>query len=98
DIETLKSHGIPVIEDCAQTLGGTVRGTPVGSAGNLAICSFYATKLLTAGEGGMILGRDESLMSRVRALRQYDEQDTNAQAFKYTTTEVQADHTYCQVA
>src|SRR2546425_9464486 len=35
--------------------------------------SFYATKLLTAGEGGMVLGHDESLMSRVRALRQYDE-------------------------
>src|SRR5437867_2010332 len=50
DIETLKSHGIPVIEDCALTLGVTVRGTPVGGTGKLAICSFSATKLLTAGQ------------------------------------------------
>ena len=98
DIETLKSHGIPVIEDCAQTLGGTARGTPVGSAGNLAICSFYATKLLTAGEGGMILGRDESLMSRVRALRQYDEPDAPDQAFNYKMTDIQAALGLCQVA
>src|SRR5881628_3975198 len=75
EIGTLTSHGVPIIEDCAQTLGVTVRGTPVGGTGKLAICSFYATKLLTAGEGGMVLGRDESLVSRVRTLRQYDQQD-----------------------
>src|SRR5207244_4821177 len=43
DIETLKSHGVPLIEDCAQTLGVTVHGAPVGGTGDLAICSFYAT-------------------------------------------------------
>src|SRR5437667_1193930 len=75
NIETLKSHGIPVIEYCAQTLGVTVRGAPDGGSGELAICSFYATKLLTAGEGGMVLGLDGTLVGRVRALRQYAEQN-----------------------
>src|SRR5437879_8766588 len=98
NIETLKSHGIPVIEDCAQTLGVTVRGTPVGGAGKLTICSFYATKLLTAGEGGMVLGRDESLVGRVRALRQYDEQNTPERAFNYKMTDMQAALGLCQVA
>jgi dTDP-4-amino-4,6-dideoxygalactose transaminase len=98
DVMTLKSHGIPVIEDCAQTLGVTVRGTPVGSTGELAICSFYATKLLTAGEGGMVLGREESLLDRVRALRQYDEQGTLNQAFNYKMTDMQAALGLCQVA
>jgi perosamine synthetase len=98
DIETLKSHGIPVIEDCALTLGVNVRGTPVGGAGKLAVCSFSATKLLTAGEGGMILGRDESLISRVRALRQYDQQDALDQAFNYKMTDMQAALGLCQVA
>ena len=90
DIETLKSHGVPVIEDCAQTLGVTVRGTSVGGTGKLAICSFYATKLLTAGEGGMVLGRDESLMSRVQTLRQYDQEASLVRAFNYKMTDMQA--------
>lgn len=98
DIETLKSHGIPVIEDCAQTLGVTVRGTPVGGAGKLAVCSFYATKLLTAGEGGMVLGCEESLVGRVRALRHYDEQGALDPAFNYKMTDIQAALGLCQVA
>ena len=98
DIETLKSHGVPVIEDCAQTLGVTVRGTSVGGTGKLVICSFYATKLLTAGEGGMVLGRDESLMSRVQTLRQYDEEDALVCAFNYKMTDMQAALGLCQVA
>jgi dTDP-4-amino-4,6-dideoxygalactose transaminase len=98
DVMTLKSHGIPIIEDCAQTLGVTVRGTSVGSMGELAICSFYATKLLAAGEGGMVLGRDESLVGRVRALRQYDEQDALTPAFNYKMTDMQAALGLCQVA
>ncbi len=98
DVVTMKSHGIPLIEDCALTLGVTVRGTPVGGTGELAICSFSATKLLTAGEGGMILGRDEALMSRVRALRQYDEQVTLDPAFNYKLTDMQAALGLCQVA
>ena len=98
DIENVKSHGVPVIEDCAQTLGVTVRGAPVGGTGKLAICSFYATKLLTAGEGGMVLGRDESLVGRVRALRQYDEQDALDPAFNYKMTDMQAALGLCQVA
>src|SRR2546428_9154844 len=98
EIETFKSHGVPVIEDCAQTLGVTVRRTPVGGTGKVAICSFYATKLLTAGEGGMVLGRDESLMSRVQTLRQYDEQDALERAFNYKMTDMQAALGLCQVA
>ena len=98
DIETLKSHGIPLIEDCAQTLGVTVRGTSVGGTGELAICSFYATKLLTAGEGGMVLGREESLVCRVQTLRQYDEQDSLERAFNYKMTDMQAALGLCQVA
>jgi perosamine synthetase len=98
EIEALKRHGIPLIEDCAQTLGVTVRGKPVGSTGELTVCSFYATKLLTAGEGGMVLGREESLVGRVRALRQYDEQDALDPAFNYKMTDMQAALGLCQVA
>jgi perosamine synthetase len=64
---------LPIVEDCAHTLGAMERGRAVGSVGVLTVCSFYATKLLCAGEGGMVLSRDETLLERARALREYDE-------------------------
>jgi len=73
DLTSLEQLGVPIIEDCAQTLGATERGRSVGSVGLLTVCSFYATKLLCAGEGGMVLSRDESLLERARRLREYDE-------------------------
>lgn len=73
DLEALQQLDVPLIEDCAHTLGATVAGRPVGSVGTLTVCSFYATKLLCAGEGGMILSNDSALLDRVRQFREYDE-------------------------
>lgn len=73
DLTALERVGVPIIEDCAQTLGVTEQGRPVGSVGLLTVCSFYGTKLLCTGEGGMVLSRDESLLERARRLREYDE-------------------------
>ena len=74
DLAPFLALGVPVIEDCAQALGARVDGRPAGAAGTLAVCSFYATKLLTTGEGGAVLG-PESLVARVRDLRDYDERE-----------------------
>jgi perosamine synthetase len=73
DLTAVERLGVPIIEDCAQTIGATEQGRPVGSVGLLTVCSFYATKLLCTGEGGMLLSRDESLLERARRLREYDE-------------------------
>lgn len=72
-LSELQELGVPIIEDCAQTLGALEQGRPVGTVGMLTVCSFYATKLLCAGEGGMVLSRDESILERARRLREYDE-------------------------
>jgi perosamine synthetase len=72
DLTALERLGIALIEDCAQTLGATEQGRPVGTVGRLTVCSFYATKLLCAGEGGMVLSNEGALLERVRSLRAYD--------------------------
>lgn len=96
ELSELEKSGIPIIEDCAQTLGASMGGRPVGSVGTLTVCSFYATKLITTGEGGMVLGRSGPRMARIRALRQYDEQDALESAFNYKMTDMQAALGLCQ--
>lgn len=63
-------RGVPVIEDLAQSFGG-----PTGRGPAIAITSFYATKLMTTGEGGMVFTDDDGLAALVRDLRDYDHRD-----------------------
>jgi perosamine synthetase len=90
DLDALLELGVPLIEDCAQALGATYRGQAVGGFGVACILSFYATKLLTTGEGGMILSRDRSLLGRLRDLRDYDERRRHALRYNYKLTDLQA--------
>ncbi|MBX3371614.1 MAG: DegT/DnrJ/EryC1/StrS family aminotransferase [Nitrospira sp.] len=91
DLTSLQSLDIPLIEDCAQTLGAMEQGRAVGSVGTLTVCSFYATKLLCTGEGGMVLSNDEALLERVRALREYDKAPSlNSAAGNCKLTDLQA--------
>jgi perosamine synthetase len=62
-------HNLLVIEDCAESHGATVRGRMTGSFGDMAAFSFYANKVITTGEGGMVLTNDPELADRMRLLR-----------------------------
>ncbi|MEK7236347.1 MAG: DegT/DnrJ/EryC1/StrS family aminotransferase [Nitrospirota bacterium] len=91
DLTALEQIGIPLIEDCAQTLGVTEKDRPVGTVGRLTVCSFYATKLLCAGEGGMVLSNEAPLLERVRSLREYDGAPTlDPSSFNLKLTDMQA--------
>jgi dTDP-4-amino-4,6-dideoxygalactose transaminase len=61
-------HGLVVIEDCAHAIESEFQGKPVGTFGDFGCFSFYVTKNVVTGEGGMILGRDEERIARARVL------------------------------
>jgi perosamine synthetase len=67
--ELARIHGLVVIEDAAHALPATYRGQRIGNLSDLTAFSFYATKNLTTGEGGMLTLRDEELADRIRARR-----------------------------
>lgn len=71
-VEWARERSIPVVEDCAQSLGARVGDTMAGAFGDIATTSFYPTKNLGAlGDGGAVLTNDDALAARVRSLRQY---------------------------
>ncbi|HKQ98378.1 MAG TPA: aminotransferase class V-fold PLP-dependent enzyme, partial [Candidatus Polarisedimenticolia bacterium] len=55
-----------LLEDCAQAFGATYKGKPVGTIGDIGCFSLQQTKHMTAGEGGMVVARDEALSRRMR--------------------------------
>lgn len=67
-----RTHGVPVIEDCAQSHGATLQGKRLGSLGAMGAFSFYPTKNLSAlGDGGALVLDDPDTCERLRAYRQY---------------------------
>jgi len=90
DITGLLQLGIPVIEDLAQAIGGSYNGAPLGSLGTVAVCSFYATKVMTTGEGGMVLSHDKTILEKVRDLRDYDEKEPYKLRYNSKMTDMQA--------
>lgn len=62
-------HGLAVIEDAAELIGGTYKGKPCGSFGTISTFSFYPNKHITTGEGGMVVTDDPVLADRCRYLR-----------------------------
>src|SRR6516164_6325716 len=61
-------HGLTIIEDCAHAVETTYKGKQAGTFGSFGCFSFYVTKNLTTGEGGMILTADEAHADRIKIL------------------------------
>jgi dTDP-4-amino-4,6-dideoxygalactose transaminase len=90
DMDEICAFGIPVIEDCAHSLGGRYKGSSNGSFGDISIFSFYATKMIASGEGGLILSNSESILECIRDLRDYDEKETLKVRYNYKMTDLEA--------
>jgi len=67
--EIARRHDLLVVEDCAEAHGARIDGRMVGSFGDAACFSFYGNKILTTGEGGMVLCFDAALAEKMRLLR-----------------------------
>lgn len=90
ELDALKGLGVPLIEASAHALGALYRGRPVGSIGEAAVLSFYATKLITTGEGGMLLSNNSRVLAVGRDLREYDKKEDDRPRFNYKMTDLQA--------
>lgn len=66
-----RARGIYVIEDAAEALGATYRGRALGSIGDVGIFSFYGNKVITTGEGGMVVCNEPRIFERAKLLRDH---------------------------
>lgn len=98
--------GAAVVEDAAHAFPTTFRGSPIGSISDFTVFSFYATKTLTTGEGGMVTTANDDAAARMRTMRLHGistdawdryntdrpawQYDVVAAGFKYNMTDVAA--------
>jgi perosamine synthetase len=69
--EIADKYGLFIIEDAAEAHGAEYKGNKSGSLGDIACFSFYSNKLLTTGEGGMVITNNEAWAERARKLRNH---------------------------
>jgi len=89
-INELKNLGVPVIEDCAHALGSYDEGQPLGSFGDISIFSFYATKMIATGQGGMFATNIKKYYEVASDLIHYDQRKDYKIRFNYQLTDVAA--------
>ncbi len=97
DIDSLQSLDVPVIEDCAHAFGREVKGKALGNHGYVAILSFYATKLMGAGEGGAVLSYDPQVIEFIREWRDYTDKSPDPTRLNDKMTDIEASLALCQL-
>ena len=68
-LDLARKYNLRIVEDAAEAHGALYKGRPCGSFGDVSCFSFYANKLITTGEGGMILTDSEEIAERARSYR-----------------------------
>ncbi len=90
EIDKIISLGVPIIEDCAHSIGASYMGRMLGSFGKIAIFSFYATKMLSTGYGGMVATSDPKIMKRIEDLTKYDGRIEYKMSYNYSLSDIQS--------
>jgi len=90
NMESLLELDVPIVEDCAQSIGATDNLRPVGLFGVAGIFSFYATKVITTGEGGMVATNSRDIAVRIGDLKAYDKREDYKVRFNYKMNDIQA--------
>lgn len=100
-----REHNLPIIEDAAHAIGASYDGRQIGTIGDATVFSFYATKNITTGEGGMVTCANAELAERIRLLslhgiskdawKRYTAEgswyyEVVAPGYKYNMTDIQA--------
>jgi dTDP-4-amino-4,6-dideoxygalactose transaminase len=88
-----EKHGLKIIEDACQAHGATFNGRLAGAFGDVSCFSFYATKNITTGEGGIILTDDDQVAESARLLREHGEEthyNHVVLGYNYRMTEISA--------
>lgn len=82
-LKIAKKYNLVLIEDCAQALGAKYKGKFVGSFGDLACFSFYQTKHITCGEGGMVITDNKKYAQTIDSLLDNGIKKDNIEAYNY---------------
>ncbi|MEM1538344.1 MAG: DegT/DnrJ/EryC1/StrS family aminotransferase [Candidatus Nezhaarchaeales archaeon] len=92
-MELAEEHGLMVIEDAAQAHGAKYKGRYTGTLGHMACFSFYPSKIISTGEGGMVTTNDEELALKLRSIRTHGQVkgfDSKILGHNYRMPEIEA--------
>jgi perosamine synthetase len=88
--ELCRSEGVFLLEDCAHAHGASWGDRRPGGFGDAGVYSFYATKTVSTGEGGVLVSRDEDLLSFARSYRDYGKPDYDVSGLNFRMSEFTA--------
>lgn len=80
-----KDNGIHLIEDSAQAHGSSLNGIKAGAFGTASGFSFFSTKVMTTGEGGMVTTNDQELVAKMKSMREFGKVKTDIYINYYTS-------------
>lgn len=81
-VEIGNNYFMPVIEDCAHAHGSTLKGKVAGNFGTIGTFSFFLTKTLTAGEGGLVITNNSEIDSKLRKIRNYGKNEIGLHEYR----------------